>query len=476
MVDSASELLRAWAERGSEEAFAELVARHIDFVYSVALRKVAGDSGLATDVAQTVFVDVARKARALKAEGSLAGWLHRHTCYTAAAALRRERRRHARERTAAAMLALEHDSSPDWSSLAPLLDDAVNALGEKDRRAVLLRFYEQRDLHAVGTMLGISDDAAQKRVSRALEKLRVWLGRCGVTSSTAALAGLLGAHSVTAAPAGTALAVTTAALAAAAAGAGTGTLTLVELMMHSKTKVAVVAAVAVALMGPLVRQEHAIARTRLDNRDRAAALEQLRLEPNVRAAQAQADAKTERAPEERGELERLRAEVATLRAQLEKARATRLATAGSAAKGGGQSARRPGFISLRETRDVGSATTEALFQTLVWAVGRGDSNRVIELVDWSAEGAQQQKEEMVHGLAGAAAYFSDTAPGSDFQFRVVRQVPLPDGDAALVVEISQEGSLERQALRVRHAGAEWRLVMFKNGQQQVDLGADLNRD
>jgi hypothetical protein len=247
-------------------------------------------------------------------------------------------------------------------------------------------------------------------------------------------------------------------------------------MMHLKTKVVVVVAVAVALMGPLVWQEHAIARTRLDNRDRTAALEQMRLEPNVQAAQAQAGAKTERAPDERADLERLRAEVGALRAQLEKARAARLATAGSAATGGGQSARRPGFISLREARDVGSATTEAMFQTLFWAVGRGDSNRVIELVDWSAEGAQQQKEEMMHGLAGASAYFSDYAPGSDFQFRVVKQVPLPDGDAALVVEISQEGTLERLALRVRHAGAEWRLVMFKDGPQQVDLGADLNRD
>ncbi len=180
-MNAAIDLLRAWAEHGSEEAFAELVARHIDFVYSAALRKVAGNGGLATEVAQTVFVDLARKARALRAEGSLAGWLHRHTCYAAAAALRHELRRHAREQMAAAMHALEHDSSPDWSSLAPLLDDAVNALGEADRRAILLRFYERRNLHTVGDVLGVSDDAAQKRVSRALEKLRVWLGRRGVT-------------------------------------------------------------------------------------------------------------------------------------------------------------------------------------------------------------------------------------------------------------------------------------------------------
>jgi len=246
--------------------------------------------------------------------------------------------------------------------------------------------------------------------------------------------------------------------------------------MHLKTKVAVVAAVAVALTATLVWQQHAIARTRLDNQDRAGALERLRLEPNVQAAQAQADAETERAPVERADLERLRTEVATLRAQLEKARAARFASTGAAAKGGGgQGARRPGFISVRDARDLGSATTEALFQTMFWAMARGDTNRVIELADWSAEGAQQQKEVMAHELANVAA---DAArPGAlDIEFRVVREVPLPDGDAAEIIEMSLEHSLKRMALRARRAGAEWRLVVDRNGPQEVDLGADLNRD
>src|SRR5262245_60421691 len=101
-------LLRAWVEQGSEENFARLVARYIDLVYSVAVRKVAGDTGLAAEIAQTVFADLARKAASLRAEGSLAGWLHRHTCNIAATALRGELRRRAREQTAAAMHALEH--------------------------------------------------------------------------------------------------------------------------------------------------------------------------------------------------------------------------------------------------------------------------------------------------------------------------------------------------------------------------------
>src|SRR5262249_31065166 len=109
-MNEAAELLQAWVVNGSEDAFAKLVAQHIDLVYSVAVRKVAGDTGLAVDVTQIVFADLARKARSLHAEGSLAGWLHRHTCHVAATALRGELRRRAREQTAAAMHALEHSS------------------------------------------------------------------------------------------------------------------------------------------------------------------------------------------------------------------------------------------------------------------------------------------------------------------------------------------------------------------------------
>src|SRR5688500_8758672 len=115
-MNDTADLLRAWVEQASEDAFAKIVKRHIDLVYSVAVRKVGGDTGLASEITQTVFADLARKARTLRAEGSLAGWLHRHTCYLAATALRSELRRQAREQTAAVMHALENSSNPNWSS------------------------------------------------------------------------------------------------------------------------------------------------------------------------------------------------------------------------------------------------------------------------------------------------------------------------------------------------------------------------
>src|ERR1041385_6076456 len=129
-MNDTAELLRRWSEHEAEDAFAQLVARHIDLVYSGAVRKVNGDTGLAADVTQTVFADLARKARSLHAKGSLAGWLHRHTCFVAATAVRGELRRRAREQTAATMHPIETHSESDWTRVAPLLDDAVNALDD----------------------------------------------------------------------------------------------------------------------------------------------------------------------------------------------------------------------------------------------------------------------------------------------------------------------------------------------------------
>ncbi len=473
-MNDTAELLRAWVEHGSEDAFAKLVARHIDLVYSVAVRKVAGDSGLAADIAQTVFADLARKARSLRAEGSLAGWLHRHTCHIAATALRGELRRRAREQTAAAMHALEHPTAtdPDWPRLAPLLDDAVDALDETDRRAILLRFYEQRDLRSVGSALGVGDDAAQKRVSRALEKLRGWLARRGVTSSVAALATVLGTHSVAAAPAGLAAAVTSATLATAAATVGAGTFTLFEIMTHLKAKLAVTAAVAAAVATPLVWQENVIAKNRDENRALAARIEsfaQVRAEPTQPVA-APATGDDAAGAREREDLERLRNEVAALRAQLQQARAARLA-AGSSIVSVGKSplATKPGYISIQDAREVGNATPEALFQSFLWAFRTGDTNRIIALGDWSAEGGREEIEKMAREVSKAMASAEFEKESKDLGFRIVRQIQLEDGDSAVVMEVGKGADSNRMAMRARRTGNEWRLVMGKGGPQEVKL-------
>src|SRR6266478_3609138 len=176
------QLLQAYAKDRSEAAFAELVRLHLDWVYSVALRHV-GDPHLAEDVAQAVFVLLARKGRDLRPGTLLGGWLFRTTRFVAAHARRAEQRRKSREATACTMI--HQTTSPDtdeilWQQLAPHLDQAVASLSEADRSAILLRFYEKLPLRKVGERLGIGEEAAKKRVSRAVEKLRAFLDRRGV--------------------------------------------------------------------------------------------------------------------------------------------------------------------------------------------------------------------------------------------------------------------------------------------------------
>ena len=210
MTDS-QELLAEYRQNGSDGAFRELVTRYVDLVYSTALRLVEGDTHRAQDVAQTVFVDLARKVRTLPHEVRLGGWLHRDACLVAGHTMRGERRRQSRERQAVEMNVLGNHSETDFSRVAPLLDAAINELEEADRTAILLRFFEQQDFRAVGQALGSNEDAARMRVNRALEKLESLLNQRGVTTSAGALAIALSANAVQAAPVGLAATISAAA-------------------------------------------------------------------------------------------------------------------------------------------------------------------------------------------------------------------------------------------------------------------------
>src|SRR5437016_3269923 len=148
------QLLRQYRRERSESAFSELVSRYIDLAYSAALRVVNGDTHLAQDVTQTVFIHLARKARRLPRGVVLAGWLHRHTCFTAATAVRTERRRKTREQTAMEMKALDDNTQPPWEVIAPYLDESLNQLNPSDRAALALRFLKRQDFRAVGQALG----------------------------------------------------------------------------------------------------------------------------------------------------------------------------------------------------------------------------------------------------------------------------------------------------------------------------------
>ena len=170
------QLLKSYGRDDSQDAFTEIVRRHVNLVYSAALRQVR-EAELARDVTQVVFANLARRAKSLKPKGTLAGWLYRDASLTSREILRRERRRVVREQEAVAMR--DTDISHDWARIRPGLDAALSRLGQTDRDAVLLRFFEQRSLKDVGAALGMEEDTARKRVSRALEKLRMQLARQG---------------------------------------------------------------------------------------------------------------------------------------------------------------------------------------------------------------------------------------------------------------------------------------------------------
>ncbi|HWA25000.1 MAG TPA: sigma-70 family RNA polymerase sigma factor [Lacunisphaera sp.] len=209
-----SALLRDYAANRTESAFAELVRRHLDLVYSAAMRRMDGDPHQAQDITQLVFNDLARKAEAVARHPTVAGWLHTATRNAAANASRAERRRRFYEKESSLMN--ETLSSPahdaEWARLRPVLDEVIDDLAQLDHDAVVLRFLEERSFAEIGRALQVSEDAARMRVDRALEKLRQLLARHGVTSTVTALSLALPGSTAMAAPAGLAATVTSAAL------------------------------------------------------------------------------------------------------------------------------------------------------------------------------------------------------------------------------------------------------------------------
>jgi len=203
------QLLEDYALAKSQDAFTQLVQRHLDLVYTAALRQVRSPQ-LAEEISQSVFADLARAAEKLEPDTILIAWLYQVTRRTAIDVVRRESRRQARERLAVEMAAM--NTATDWTHIEPLLDDAMEALDDTDRAAILLRYFENKSLREVGQSLGTSDDAAQKRVSRAVEQLRKFFSKRGVGIGAGGLMVLISTNAVQSAPVALATSISTAAV------------------------------------------------------------------------------------------------------------------------------------------------------------------------------------------------------------------------------------------------------------------------
>lgn len=254
MTDTDLDLLARYTRHHAEEAFAEIVRRHLDLVFSTALRQVRSPQ-LAEEVAQAAFTDLARQAHRLTPGTVLTAWLYQVTRRTAIDVVRREARRQLREQTACDLTAMNapalsgpnpNEPEADWTRIEPLLDEAMQALGEPDRAAVLLRYFENKSLREVGQTLGTNEDAARKRVSRAVERLRQFLAKRGVAAGASGLVVLLSANAVQAAPPGLAVTISTAAILGGTAFITTATATK-ALAMTALQKTLITATIAAAL-------------------------------------------------------------------------------------------------------------------------------------------------------------------------------------------------------------------------------------
>lgn len=311
---SDAQLLRDYAERGTESAFREIVTRHADFVYSAALRQV-NSAALAGDLAQGVFTDLARKARPLAekiaGDSSLAGWLHRSTRYAALNHLRDTRRRLNHERQAMEQLLANSEAPMDWEQIRPSLDEALDSLGDEDREALLLRYFKNQDFRAVGAALGVNDDTAQKRVSRAVERLREFFTKRKMTIGAGGLAVLISANAVQAAPIGLALTIANASFAA-----GT-TLTIMKITTAAKLKLAFGAIIVSAAVAAFVIQQQNQNKLRGENESLRQQMAQLQTDNSSLSNRIAEIGEAKKLPDEQfNELLKLRGEIGVLRSQL----------------------------------------------------------------------------------------------------------------------------------------------------------------
>ena len=470
-----NELLQKYVSDHSEAAFSDLIRQHVNLVYSAALRIVNGDVHRAQDVTQQVFAELARQAKGLVRHPALAGWLYTTTRLMAMRITRTEQRRQAREQEANAMNELLREPAGedlDWQRLRPVLEDAMHELGEKDRFALLLRFFQNKTLKEVGSALDLNENAARMRVERALDKLRQHLERRRVTSTSAALAAVLAANAVSAAPPAFVTSLASASFVGTAVATGT-TLTALKLMTMTKLQTALVSAVAVAgVTTPLVIQhESKLRQENLALRQQVNQLAGLTAE-NERLSNLIATASTPRAlsSNELNDLLRLRSEVGILRQQtneLGKLREEnhRLQQTQVAAQRNSAPPKAPRDVTgqvdfpKESWAFAGYANPESTILSLASAALAGDMETFLNSMtpefqarqreNWRQEG--KTEIQMRDGLV--------TEFGRTENIRILKRENISDNEVVLSLLIDHgSGGSETPRMKVQRIGEEWKMA------------------
>jgi RNA polymerase sigma factor (sigma-70 family) len=442
------ELLQNYADRNSEEAFAELVRRHLDLAYSAALRQVRSPQ-LAEEVAQSVFTDLARNAGKLKPDTVLTAWLYQVTRRTAVDVVRKESRRQLREQIATEMNAMNAHAAdsgtgfqPVWTDIEPVLDKAMEALDDTDRAAVLLRYFENKTLREVGQTLGTSDDAAQKRVSRAVERLREFLSRRGVTVGASGLVVVISANAVQAAPAGLAVTISTAAVLAGTAVSTSTVITATKaIAMTTLQKTLITAALAV-VAGAGIYEAHQAAQLREQNQ--TLQHQQAPLAKQIQQLQRDRDEATNRmagllaenvqlkSGRDKTELLKLRGEVGVLRQK-----ANNLAQLVRDLQNVGKqnsSAYQTNFFPLGSLQFAGFATPEAALQSGLWAKSTG--NEKVWLDGMAPDVADGAKNKYVQGKSDdERSRFLISQTTNWMGGRILNEIPLADDEVLIPTEV-----------------------------------------
>lgn len=453
------QLLREYSEGTSEDAFAELVRRHVDFVYSIALRMVR-DAHLAEDVAQGVFLALARSAPRLLNGSVLAGWLHQTTRNLAANAVRSEARRYAREQEAAVMnQLLSVESETPWEHLAPQLDAALGELRALDRDVLLLRFFQRQSAREMARSLGTSEEAAQKRVHRALERLRECFAKREIAAGTG-LAAALAANGVQAAPAGLAAGIASTVLAGTAPHLPAAIAINKIIAMTTMQKALVAAALAVATGTGIYEANQA---RKLKEQVRTLQEQQAPLMGQIQSLREDRDEATNRLASLANEVARLNgneAELLRLRGEVSRLRPMQKDMAALQKQAAQANANLAEWKPDQVTR-AGRTTPLNALQTYLWSAVTTNVNELTQCLvgDKLDPPAAKEFQEFAAGTANH--------PTKEwFRFKVLSQnmVSPDETQVEIQAQLGANGNAASvgvtRTLTLRQVNGEWKLVVF----------------